>query len=1030
MDNQVPRRRGGKAFVIPPLPTSKLPVEREGKARSPLGRSRRKRGDFPSSEGGDFVRNQQKENRPLAPLNKLKNERDSRGVLAPLSFPSNATTRAGRSLFAVGPAAAGKPKHSALVTLEMPKDPSGLLPSSLKPTTVNRKYVQNVLKRGETVESLFGITNRSSHTYRQFCNSLVNATQANAAGWRQVLELSHEQGKEPSDSSSSNETTRLLQLHRRAISLFPMEREQPDDRSHVFHIWLSYAKLLNNIGSQQEYRNTMRQISERFLHGTDAFIYVALSELEGKSNPLKAKEILELGLKQNAQPSALLKDALCQLAGTDSVPFYGVEKGRSRPCKTQSSEYCPNQRTTLAPTHQKSLSSPSAESASTVRSSMSTMLSPKKRMTNVESPRKRRRIELSVHEYTPGGKDTKLADLSNSREPSPSSKTLSQFSTPPASNVKPMDCHSAISVFIQNQERPIAHSAHGNECVKGARIHQNVLSKLPTATEMVTKGNLNETPNRQVRGPLAASPRIQSNQKIVRRIASASNDGDVANPTRPPLPSKTPRLARVGLRGSAQRVGIGQVAVDDSDSDESVEQGCGGENSTSTEQKTAPKLSGIDLDYILKWHPQGSVAAEKDKSRDSQQPEASSRSNAPPPMSVSRGSQNTTNSCSQNVEPSSEVSQLSEATSRFSSQSSAGRNNEAHTAPVSSVVPIADKWAARANRDFLPLVAEDNIIKVNHVPYVKLGVIGKGGSSKVYRALTKDCSVVAIKKVKLADLDEKAVEGYANEIALLQRLKDNPAIIKMYDSQVDRSRNAIFVVMEVGEADLNYVLQQQSSSSSSRRDPSPCLNMSFIRLTWYQMLNAVQCIHEARVVHGDLKPANFVFVKGTLKLIDFGIAKAIQSDDTTNIYRESQIGTLSYMSPEAIMGTEPTESGGDKKFKCGRPSDIWSLGIILYQLVYGRTPFGDLHLIQKLRAIVDPSHKLKFPDHVDEAAIDVMKQCLRREPKDRPRIVGGNGLLSHRFLKYRLQYGGDPQLFLPRPAPTLWDALSLLKVDT
>ncbi|CAB9522977.1 specificity protein kinase TTK [Seminavis robusta] len=805
MDNQVPRRRGGKAFVIPPLPTSKLPVEREGKARSPLGRSRRKRGDFPSSEGGDFVRNQQKENRPLAPLNKLKNERDSRGVLAPLSFPSNATTRAGRSLFAVGPAAAGKPKHSALVTLEMPKDPSGLLPSSLKPTTVNRKYVQNVLKRGETVESLFGITNRSSHTYRQFCNSLVNATQANAAGWRQVLELSHEQGKEPSDSSSSNETTRLLQLHRRAISLFPMEREQPDDRSHVFHIWLSYAKLLNNIGSQQEYRNTMRQISERFLHGTDAFIYVALSELEGKSNPLKAKEILELGLKQNAQPSALLKDALCQLAGTDSVPFYGVEKGRSRPCKTQSSEYCPNQRTTLAPTHQKSLSSPSAESASTVRSSMSTMLSPKKRMTNVESPRKRRRIELSVHEYTPGGKDTKLADLSNSREPSPSSKTLSQFSTPPASNVKPMDCHSAISVFIQNQERPIAHSAHGNECVKGARIHQNVLSKLPTATEMVTKGNLNETPNRQVRGPLAASPRIQSNQKIVRRIASASNDGDVANPTRPPLPSKTPRLARVGLRGSAQRVGIGQVAVDDSDSDESVEQGCGGENSTSTEQKTAPKLSGIDLDYILKWHPQGSVAAEKDKSRDSQQPEAST---------------------------------------------------------------------------------EDNIIKVNHVPYVKLGVIGKGGSSKVYRALTKDCSVVAIKKVKLADLDEKAVEGYANEIALLQRLKDNPAIIKMYDSQVDRSRNAIFVVMEVGEADLNYVLQQQSSSSSSRRDPSPCLNMSFIRLTWYQMLNAVQCIHEARVVHGDLKPANFVFVKGTLKLIDFGIAKAIQSDDTTNIYHQ------------------------------------------------------------------------------------------------------------------------------------------------
>ena len=50
---------------------------------------------------------------------------------------------------------------------------------------------------------------------------------------------------------------------------------------------------------------------------------------------------------------------------------------------------------------------------------------------------------------------------------------------------------------------------------------------------------------------------------------------------------------------------------------------------------------------------------------------------------------------------------------------------------------------------------------------------------------------------------------------------------------------------------------------------------------------------------GDLKPANFVFVKGHLKLIDFGIAKAF-SNDTTNIYRESQIGTVNYMAPEAI----------------------------------------------------------------------------------------------------------------------------------
>jgi len=89
------------------------------------------------------------------------------------------------------------------------------------------------------------------------------------------------------------------------------------------------------------------------------------------------------------------------------------------------------------------------------------------------------------------------------------------------------------------------------------------------------------------------------------------------------------------------------------------------------------------------------------------------------------------------------------------------------------------------------------------------------------------------------------------------------------------------------------------------------------------MLNAVHAIHEERIIHGDLKPANFLFVKGALKLIDFGIAKAIQGDDTTNIYRESQIGTLNYMSPESILDTGTDETGS--RMKCGRVSNFMTL---------------------------------------------------------------------------------------------------------
>jgi serine/threonine-protein kinase TTK/MPS1 len=197
--------------------------------------------------------------------------------------------------------------------------------------------------------------------------------------------------------------------------------------------------------------------------------------------------------------------------------------------------------------------------------------------------------------------------------------------------------------------------------------------------------------------------------------------------------------------------------------------------------------------------------------------------------------------------------------------------------------------------------------------------------------------------------------------------------------------------MQIGDVDLNEVLKQQKSTPGSN------LNMNFIRLTWQQMLVCVHSIHEAKIIHGDLKPANFLFVKGCLKLIDFGIARAIQSDDTTNIYRENQVGTLNYMSPEAILDSGTGTSG--PKMKLGRASDVWSLGCILYQMCTGATPFAGLHMIPKLQAIVNPNYEIKFPEELDPAAVDAIGLCLRRNPQERPGIVSEDGLLNeHWFL--------------------------------
>jgi serine/threonine-protein kinase TTK/MPS1 len=78
---------------------------------------------------------------------------------------------------------------------------------------------------------------------------------------------------------------------------------------------------------------------------------------------------------------------------------------------------------------------------------------------------------------------------------------------------------------------------------------------------------------------------------------------------------------------------------------------------------------------------------------------------------------------------------------------------------------------------------------------------------------------------------------------------------------------------------------------------------------------------------------------------------------------------------------------------------VWSLGCILYEMIHGRTPFANLHFIQKLQAIVNPNHAIEISDEVDDASVDVIRQCLQRNPEDRPPIVGPGGLLNeHRFL--------------------------------
>ncbi|XP_020270670.1 probable serine/threonine-protein kinase MPS1 homolog [Asparagus officinalis] len=116
-----------------------------------------------------------------------------------------------------------------------------------------------------------------------------------------------------------------------------------------------------------------------------------------------------------------------------------------------------------------------------------------------------------------------------------------------------------------------------------------------------------------------------------------------------------------------------------------------------------------------------------------------------------------------------------------------------------------------------------------------------------------------------------------------------------------------YMVLGYGKIDLAHMLSQKWKEVESL---SLEIDDNWLRFYWQQMLEAINTIHEERIVHSDLKPANSLFVRGSLKLIDFGIAKAILSD-TTNIQRDAQRGHGSL--PEIQRGIEKEEGSAEIK---------------------------------------------------------------------------------------------------------------------
>jgi serine/threonine protein kinase len=247
--------------------------------------------------------------------------------------------------------------------------------------------------------------------------------------------------------------------------------------------------------------------------------------------------------------------------------------------------------------------------------------------------------------------------------------------------------------------------------------------------------------------------------------------------------------------------------------------------------------------------------------------------------------------------------------------------------------------------------------------YLVQKMIGRGGMGSVYEVQdVKENRVLALKILHQGAVEDDSEERFLREFEMLSKIS-HPAILRVYGW--GRYQNQLYFVSE-------FISGRDLKSEIKRRGPWPAEEAARLTAT---IADALAVAHSTGVVHRDIKPHNIMMANdGSVRLLDFGVARKTGGGMETLTKTGMIVGTPEYMSPEQF-GTHRVDER----------SDVYSLGVVLFELLTGKVPFGgETPVAIALKVIQQPAEapqsvRKDIPEWIDRIVI----KCMDKEPKNR-----------------------------------------------